>query len=316
MLSLLIWGAVFVASLYVLLKAADYFTDAAEKIGSSLGIPLFVVGVTIVAIGTSLPEFSVGILAALADASEIVAGDVVGSNTTNILLVIGIAIAMSKKMKFDHRVPKMDLAFLLGSAFLLPITMWDGVVTLLEAVLFLITLVFYLIYTVWVGKKQNAAEIGQASPAKFDWKNLGILIISGVFIYLGARYTVEAIVGLAEIFGIGKEIIALCAVALGTSLPEVTVTIVASRKGMTEMIFGNIIGSCIFNALGVIGVSGLIAPLVVPPVILTFALPLMLATTLLFFFMVQRKEFARWQGILLLVGYVAFIGGVVSLGVL
>ncbi|MCL0077195.1 calcium/sodium antiporter [Dehalococcoidia bacterium] len=316
MLSLLIWGTVFVVSLYVLIKAADYFTDAAEKIGSSLGIPLFVVGVIIVAIGTSLPEFSVGIFAALANASEIVAGDVVGSNTTNISLVIGIGIAMSKKMRFDHRVSKMDLAFLLGSAFLLPITMWDGVVTSLEAVLFLITLVFYLIYTVWAGKKQNAAEIGQAAPAKLHWKNLGILIVSLVFIYLGATYTVEAIVRLAEIFGVGKEIIALCAVALGTSLPEVTVTIAASRKGMTEMIFGNIVGSCIFNALGVIGVSGLIAPLVVPRVILTFALPLMLTTTLFFFFLVQRKEFARWQGMLLLAGYVVFVGAVVALGVL
>lgn len=316
---LLLWGVVFVVSLFVLIKAADYFTDAAEKVGLSLGLPLFIIGVTIVAVGTSLPELVAGVVAVLEGASEIVAGNAVGSNITNILLVLGVAIVIGGKMRFDFRVPRIDLFFLLGATFLLMATVWDGVFTLLEAGLCLTGIVAYLGRVILQARRDLSATggVALATPMGFDWKSFGLLVVSALFIYLGAKYTVEAIIELAGALDIGKEIIALSAVALGTSLPELAVAVAALRKNMPEIVVGNVLGSNIFNALAVMGVPALIAPLVVPSTVLAFGLPLMLASTLLFlFFIVRRKKVARWQGALMLVGYIAFISGVVGLEVL
>lgn len=316
MLSLIIWGMVFVVSLAVLIKAADYFTSAAEKVGKSLGMPLFIVGVIIVAIGTSLPELVAGVIAAFENATEVVVGNAVGSNITNILLVVGAAIVVGRKMSFDYQVSKVDLIFFLGSALLLTAAIWDGVFTLVEGVLFLLCIAVYLITIVFQMRKDPSAP-DSAESAKFDWKNFGILIVSAAFVYLGAKFTILALIELSMALNIGKEIIALSAVALGTSLPELVVAIVAAKKGMPGMVAGNILGSNIFNALAVMGLPSLVTALVVPPSILIFFLPAMLASTLLFFiFLVRRKEVVRWQGVLLLIGYVAFIGMVFGVEVL
>ncbi len=235
MLPLLIWTAIFVASLLVLVRASDYFIDSAEEVGLYLGFPAFIVGVTIVAIGTSLPELVSSIFAVLKNSSEIVVGNVVGSNITNILLVLGIAAVISKKIKVTYEITHVDLPLLECSAFLLAIMIWDGVFTLSEASLCIFGIILYLLYTVNVQKKHKDIEIekelkGEVKKGKLSWKTLIILVVSAFFIYLGAEYTVESVVKLSRILNIGKEIIAISAVALGTSLPELMVTVSAARK--------------------------------------------------------------------------------------
>ncbi len=316
MLSILIWGSVFVVSLFVLIKAADYFTDAAEQVGLSLGMPVFIVGVTIVAIGTSLPELAAGMIAAFEGVPEVVVGNAVGSNITNVLLVIGVAIVISGKMSFDYKVFKVDLFFFVGSALLLAATTWDGVFTFAEGILFLLSISVYLIIIVFQVKKTKP-ESYKVEPEKFNWKSLGILVVSAVFVYLGAKYVVVALVELAETLNIGKEIIALSAVALGTSLPELVVAVVAIKKGMPAMVAGNILGSNIFNALAVMGVPALITNIAVPSSISTFFVPMMMLSTLIFFlFLVRHKDVVRWQGVLLLVGYATFIGMVAGVEII
>ena len=304
---LLIWIIVFIASLSVLIKASDYFIDSAEKIGLYLNLPSFIVGVVIVAIGTSLPELVSSIFAVLKKSSEIVAGNVVGSNITNIFLVLGITAVISKKIKLDYELTGVDLPFLIGSAFLLAMTVYDGLFTLSEGFLCLGCVFIYLIYTMNVKKKENF-EI-----KKLEWKTLIIFVISGFFIYLGAKYTIESVIKLSEILHIGKEIIAASAIALGTSLPELTVSISAARKGKPEIAVGNVLGSNIFNALAVMGIPRLLGILIIPKTILTFGLPVMLIATLLYFFMSQDKEITKWEGWLLIIFYIFFIGKLLNL---
>jgi len=309
----LIWIIIFIVSMYVLIKSADYFTNAAEKIGISFGIAPFIVGVTIVSVGTSLPELVTSILAVIKGSSEIVVGNVIGSNIANIFLVLAIVAIISKKIRITHAILSIDLPLLVGSGFLLAITIWDGVFTLPEAIFCLVGFLIYILYAVNVEKYHTHEEIKQVidekvGTRKLDWKLFAILIVSSFFIYVGAKYIVESVINLSQLFNIGTEIIAVSAVALGTSLPEVAVSVLAAKKGNAEMAIGNILGSNIFNSLAVMGISAFFGTLIIPQNMLSFSLPMMLLATLLYFFIIQDKEITRWEGLFLLLFYVLFIG--------
>lgn len=313
---MLFWIVVFVVSLYVLIKSADYFTDAAEKIGFSIGLSRFVVGVTIVSIGTSLPELVTAVFAMLDSATEIIPANVVGSNIDNVLMVFGLAVVIGGKMNFNFKVSMVDLGFFLGSSLLWVVTVWDGIFTLLDAVLCLIVMVTYLIYIAIQSKKDSNTDENNI-PTRFDWKIIGMFLASTIGLYLGGKFTVESIIELAKALGIETEIIAITAVALGTSLPELAAAIFAIKKNMPEMVIGNVLGSTVFNALAVMGIPALMGDLVVSPIVLTFGLPVMLISVLLFTFIVVRgKKVPRWQGAMMFAGYVAFMLGVVVLEVL
>ncbi len=312
MLPTIFWLIVFIASLAVLVKSSDYFTEAAEKIGLALGMPAFIVGVTIVAIGTSLPELVSSIIAVFAGAPEIVVGNVVGSNIANIFLVLGLAAIIGKKIKIGHELIHVDLPLLVGSAFLLAITIWDGKFTFSEAIICLVSLVVYLLYTVSAesnGDAEMKKEIkGEIKNKKIHWSTFAILFGSAFFLYVGAKYTIDSVIALSELLNIGREVIAVSAVALGTSLPELVVTVSAARRGKPEMAVGNVLGSNIFNALAVMGIPALFGTLIIPTSIITFSLPIMIIATLLYFFITQDKQITRWEGWMLVIFYVLFIG--------
>lgn len=309
MTPLFIWTLIFIVSLFVLIKASDYFTYSAEKIGLFFGLPAFIIGVTIVSVGTSLPELVSSIFAVLNDSSEMVVGNVVGSNITNIFLILGTAAVIGEKMQISYELIHVDLPLLMGSAFLLAITIWDGLFTLPEALLCLAAFILYLLYTISSETQQENIEIKAAKKTgKLDIKTLIILVVSTVFIYIGAKYTVESVVQLSEILNIGKEIIAISAVAFGTSLPELMVSVSAARKGKAEMAIGNILGSNIFNTLAVMAIPAFFGALIIPQDILTFGLPMMLIATVLYFVMTQDREITKWEGYMLIIFYVYFIG--------
>ena len=314
MLDMLIWIVIFVASLFVLIKASDYFTDSAEKIGLFFGLPAFIVGVTIVAVGTSLPELVSSIFAVLRGSSEIVVGNVVGSNIANIFLILGIAAIVGKKLKITYELVTVDLPILVGSAFLFAMMICDGIFTLPEALLLILGIVIYFLYTINSEKEYKDAEIKKEmkkelrGKKKLEVKTIAAIIISAFFIFVGAKYTIESVIKLSEIFNLGKEIIAVSVVALGTSLPELAVSITAVRKGKPEIAVGNILGSNIFNTFVVMGVPALFGVLIIPQSILSFGLPMMLIATLLFFFITQEKEVTKWEGYILLLFYIFFIG--------
>ncbi len=318
-LPILIWILVFVVSLIVLLKASDYFTDSAAKIGIKLGIPEFIVGLTIVAIGTSLPELVASIVAVLRQSSEIVAGNVIGSNIANVFLILGIAAIISKRIRVHYDLIHVDLPLFVGSAFLLAITIWDGVFTLAEGLIALAGVVLYLAFTVSeVGQTEQVNDKKETKKqrlkkGKFESKAFIILVISAVFIYFGAHYTIESVLKISVILDIGKEIISISAVALGTSLPELLVCIKCARKGKPEMAVGNVLGSNIFNTFAVMGVPALLGNITVPDNLLMFGLPVMIIATLLFLFITQDKQITKWEGWLLVIFYVLFIGKISNL---
>lgn len=306
------WGAIFLISLIVLIKASELFTDSAESIGHFLGIPSFIVGVAIVALGTSLPELASSIFAVLETSSEIVIGNVIGSNIANIFLILGVTAIVGKKFRVKYDLLHVDLPMLVGSAFFLWLVVWDDVFSTFDALLCLGGTIIYILHATRVKRKEHEA-LGTDPHAKKEAKVIGfkaptILVISAVAIYFGARFTVESVIALSEILQIGTAVLALIPVSLGTSLPELAVSLSAIKRKKPELAVGNILGSNVFNSFGVMGISGLFGNIIVPHNIVTFGIPMMLGATLLYFFITQDREVTRWEGWLLVLFYVFFLG--------
>jgi len=312
MLPVLLWALVFVASLAVLVKASDYFTDSAERIGIAFGISPFIIGVTIVAVGTSTPELVSSILAVMKGSSEIVVGDVMGSNVTNILLILGLSAIVGKKMVTSYELANVDLPLFVGSAVLLSLMVVDGAYSLAEAFLCLALFLVYLLYAISVERvadeAMGAAGVEHPKKRRLDLKVYLTLFLSVFFLYIGANYTIVSVVKLSEMVGIGTEIIAASAVALGTSLPELVVSVKAAAVNKPELAIGNILGSNIFNALGIMGISALFGTLVIPETITSFVMPMMIVATLLYFVVIWEKEITLWEGWMLVIFYIFFLG--------
>ena len=298
-MELLIWSGVLVISIAVLVLASDYFISGAERIGLGLGMSPFLIGVFIVGIGTSLPELVSSIVSVYQGHSEIVIGNVLGSNITNIFLVLGIGAIVGTRFNLSYDLMRVDLPFLTGSSILLALMIFDRSFTLGEAIICLIALAAYFYTT--VGAQQDDETLKEKEGVKF----FDVAIVGGaaVLIFIGAKFTVDSVIRLSALLGIGSEVIALSAVALGTSLPEVMVSISAARKGKAEMIVGNIIGSNIFNTFGVMGVAGCMGKLEIPAGITKFSLPVSIAAAFMYFIITKNQEINRNEGNILLIFY-------------
>ena len=291
-----------VVSLAVLLLASDWFIDAAEKIGLSFGISPFIIGVTIVAFGTSLPELATSIASVYSGDSEIVTGNVVGSNIANILLVLGLTAFLGKSdIKLGFNIWDIDLPLLIGSAVLMYFAVWDQQFDTLEAIIFLAALVGFLFNSV-KGSKDEGLE--RYPVRKGDILKL---IIGGVAVYFGAKYTIYGIVEVAEQTQIAPEFFSLTFIALGTSLPEVVVSIAAGRRGKHAIAVGNVLGSNIFNTYAVMSIPSFMGELVITNDIINLGMPFMLAATLLFGVITISNSVSKWEGLLLLLFYVFYI---------
>ncbi len=291
---------IFVVALAGLLKASDWFVESAEKIGLSFGISPFIIGVTIVAFGTSLPELASSIASVYGGKSEIVAGNVVGSNIANIALVLGIVAMFAKTIPVNFR--SMDLPLMIGSALLLWFFIYDGSLALWEAIVLLVGLVIFLINSF------ANDEADEEERPKVSWKEYALLILGGALVAVGAKYVIFGIEGICDHLNIGAGFVAQTAVALGTSLPEVVVSISAARKGNSSIAVGNVIGSNIFNTYGVMGISRLFGPLLITDGTLAFSLPFMMGVSFLLAFMTLTGKISRWEGAMLLLFYIFFLG--------
>jgi|GEM_PF-64812 cation:H+ antiporter len=364
MLELLTWLGIFAVSLFVLIKASDWFIDSSETLGFFLRLSPFIVGVAIVSVGTSLPELMSSITAVQEGSSEIVFGNVIGSNVANIFLITGVAAIFAGKMDLKYDLTSVDLPLFVGSSFLLALMLFTGKYSIGEAILCLLAYGVYLVYTTTTSEgdigggtlavtnpleTQVEASVGAAAvegevsepsgepqgvplstasnPSSeddnsadsssekqaFPFKALLLLIISVVFIYFGAKYTVESVVALSELLNIGKEIIAVSVLALGTSLPELSVSLVCVKRGSYDVAVGNVLGSNIFNALVVMAVPRFFGTLIIPKTTLIEGLLEMLCGTILMFFVVQDKQITRWEGYLFVIFYAWFIAQIFDL---
>lgn len=296
---LLIQGLIFVIALATLLKASDWFVESAEKIGLSLGISPFIIGVTIVAFGTSLPELASSIAGVLGGTPDIVIGNVIGSNIANIGLVLGLVAIVAKKVPVDFK--NMDIPLLMGSAIMLWFLIMDGDLAIWEALLFLICLVMFLVNT--FGNNEES----DGDKPDVIWKDYVLLVVGGVLVALGAKFTIDAIVAVCEQTGLSSGFIGQTVVALGTSLPEIFVSLAAVKRGQSGIAVGNVIGSNIFNTYAVLGISRFFGELVIDEQSIRFAIPLMIGMTFLLAFMTLTSRITRWEGGLLLVFYLFFV---------
>jgi cation:H+ antiporter len=306
---LLLQGLLFVGTLAGLVKASDWFVGAAERIGVALGVPSFIIGVTVVAAGTSLPELISSLVAVSKGASEIVVGNVVGSNIANIGFILGLVGVMAKKFTIHFDIRRVDLPMLIGATLLMSLCILDGRFSTVEAVVMCLGMALFLAYVL---RDSGSDEDTDGTREKAKWTDYGLVLLSAAAIWACANYNIASIIALSGLLGVGSEVIALTAVSLGTSLPELVVSIVAMRKGSHEIVVGNVLGSNIFNTFAVMGIPGLVGTLVIPEGVVAFSLPVMLAATAAFVLTVYDKEVNRWEGGILLLLYGYFIVETVS----
>lgn len=307
-LEILMWFGVFVLTLFTLIKSADYFIDYAEKVGLSLGIPQLVIGVTVVALGTSLPELASSIAAIFKDTSEIVMSNVMGSNITNVLLVFGAICMVGGGKAIKERVPIHNTIFLIASTVFLSFAIYDRSFEMWEGIVCVLMLVAYLGMCV----RETMGEKSDTENPKMEWYYVPIVILAGIGIYLSAEYNIKSIIKIADLVNVGADIISASAVALGTSLPELIVSVSAVRKGKVSLAIGNVLGSNIFNALGVAGVSRFFGDLIVTEMNIVLLLPIMALATVLLIIYYNSTKLQKWKGVVLLALYSFFLFQVIS----
>lgn len=299
---------IFIPALILLLFAAKKFTNAASEIGAWLNMPDFVIGVFIIGIGTSLPELVSGVLSVSKGASEIVPGNILGSNISNLLLVTGLSVGLNwRTIALRSAYIYIDLHFLLGSFFIFYLIAHDGEITFLEG---FAGLVVFLLYSFYLIKGSNGEDVTlkQYETTKFFPKKAAVVLMAAaVGIYFGANYTVKAVEAMAAAFSIPKSIVALTVLSLGTTLPELAVSISAIRQDKAEMAIGNVLGSCVFNSLMIPAVTSAFGVIHVPENLLTFSLPVMAAAGLFFYMLTQDKRISSWEGFLLVMVYALFL---------
>jgi cation:H+ antiporter len=307
--NIFIWFVLLLAGLFLLIKAADYFNGAAEKIGLSFGLSPFIIVVVLVGIGTSLPELISSSLAVVKGFSEIVPGNVLGSNIANIFLIIGIISALTpRSIILTEKSIIVDLQFLMGSALFTAITIYDGLFNVYEGLLCILMFIGYLFYQL---ADHMGTEADNNNP-KATWKDYLTFIISSAVIYFSADITIDAVIRISDYLQIGKEVVAASMIAVGTSLPELVVSVNATKRGNADVAIGNIVGSCIFNVLWVMGFSSLFGNILIPASVISITLPFMLIATLLFFVMTRNRSFSRYTGILFLLFFVLFLAKLFS----
>jgi len=311
-LELALQVGIFVVALAGLVKGSDWFIDSAESIGLSFGISPFIIGVTIVAFGTSLPELATSISSVLQGESEVVVGNVVGSNIANIALVMGLVAVTVRMIRLDYNIWHNDMGFLLGSSFLLYFSVWDGYFSIFEAIIFLMALLLFLWYSFTDSENKTDEEEEDQDKEKITTKTWILLLIGGLLVWQGADWTIKSISAMAKMASISPEIIALTAVAIGTSLPEVIVSVGAAKKGKTSIAIGNVLGSNIFNTFFVMAIPSFFGTLEIPEKVITFYLPFMIVMTILFAVMTSNKKVSQWEGYLLIVFYCFYLVTTIS----
>jgi cation:H+ antiporter len=299
---------IFLGALLVLLAAARFFTQAAEQIGAWLRLPAFVIGVFIVGVGTSLPELISGILSVQKGVSEVLPGNIIGANISNILLITGlVAILNRKTISMTTNYLYIDLHFLLGSFMYFGMIAYDGHMDGLEAFIGIVIFVVYAIYLI-KGEGEAAPPLAaQGGKAALPLKSIALLLLSGLGIYFGADHTVEALSQIALAMQLPPALIALTLLSLGTTLPELAVNVSAIRQGKAEMALGNVLGSCVFNTLVIPPAAAAFGPIAVPGSLLAFSLPTMVACGLLFYLLAQDKRISVWEGWLFVCLYALFM---------
>ena len=311
----------FVLGLYLLVKSADLIVDSSSSMAKKLGVSSLVIGLTVVAFGTSLPELVVNVIAAFKGAAEVSFGNIVGSNIANILLVLGVtALITNIKVKSSTVWGQIPFALLAAFVFFVltsKVFLGGGeFFTRSDGLIFLALFAMFLYYTFNMARKDRTKLEDTGDAHDSNWKIGGMFAIGLVGIYFGGRWVVEGAVFVAGQFGLSEYLISATIVALGTSLPELVVSVRAAIKGNIDLAVGNVVGSNIFNLLWVFGVIPFIGAIEIPAFI-GFEIGIMFLATLLLFvfmFMWSKNELRKKEGVIFLLLYVLYIAYLIVRG--
>ncbi len=302
----------FIIGVAILVKGSDWFVDAAAALARSFGVPELVIGLTLVSIGTSLPELASSLCASFYGESNFVIGNIVGSNTANIALILGAGLLLGGAISFKRQVVWRDMIFLLALGVFLMLWYHFGAdmpagVKGFGRIGGAILLVLCAVYSYVLCKKSDDAEESDA-PVMSRSKASGLIVLSLIMITLGAKLMVDTVVWSAAKMGVDPLMISLTVVAVGTSLPELAVTISGVLKKREDIALGNIIGSGIYNIVLIIGCCAAVSPLTGNGKGSFSAMMIMNAVALLLFlFMLPAKKLYRWQGFIFMALYAGFV---------
>lgn len=307
----------FIIGLIALVAGAELLVRGASRLATTLGVSPLVVGLTVVAFGTSAPELAVSVNAALSGTTDLAVGNVVGSNIFNVLFILGLS-ALITPLVVHSQIIRQEIPILIGSSLLLVVLAADARIAFTESLLLLGVLVAYTVFLIIQSRKESIEiknEYAQENLKTSKWDApiyvQIILILAGLYLLVqGSEWLVDSAVIFARIMGVSDIVIGLTIVAAGTSMPEVATSLMAAIKGERDIAVGNVVGSNTFNILGCLGVTGLVAPegLNVPAALLNFDLWVMLAVSFACIpvFMTGR-EIARWEGGIFVGYYVAYV---------
>ena len=292
----------------LLVKGADWFVEGASKVAEKFGIPQLVIGLTIVAIGTSLPEAAVSVSAALKGSAEITIGNIVGSNIMNVLVILGVSSVITP-IAVQKSTVRYELPFVIAvSALLMGIGYTDNVVGRADGIILWGLLICYLWYLLHMAKKggNDSEDNSKRDKPMPVWKMILLILVGAAMIVLGSDVAVDAATALARIFGMSERLIGLTIVAFGTSLPELVTSATAAIKGKADIAVGNIVGSNIFNILFVVGTSALITPVAYAANFFVDSIVCIATAVLLWVLVVKNKRLGRAGGACMLVCYAAY----------
>ena len=323
---MLVTAGLFIVGLIGLVAGAELLVRGASKLALSFGLSPLVVGLTVVAFGTSAPEVAVSVGAAIQGQTDLAVGNVVGSNIFNVLFILGVA-ALITPLAVDRQLIRQEVPIMIGVSVLLLVMALDGQLGLGDAALLLGLMVGYTVFLVRQSRAQTAAAakvsnsddgLPHAVPGSWDSRlpaQIALIVVGLALLVGGSQALLTAAITMAKALGVSDLVIGLTIVAAGTSLPEVATSVMAAIRGQRDIAVGNVVGSNVFNILGCLGLAGLAAGghgLVVPPAVLAFDLWVMIAVALacLPIFLTGR-EIARWEGAVFLAYYVAYVAWLV-----
>lgn len=292
----------------MLVKGADWFVEGASGLAEKFGIPQLVIGLTIVAMGTSMPEAAVSIAAALKGSADITIGNVLGSNILNVFLILGLTSVVTKVAVGESTI-KYEIPFvILITVIMMILGNTDGEIAFAEGVSLWILFLGYLAYLLKMAldNKTGGSEEEAPEEEKPLWKLLVGIVVGAACIVLGSDISVDAASEIARMFGLSERMIGLTIVAFGTSLPELVTSVAAATKGKADIAIGNIVGSNIFNILFVVGTTALVTPVAYASNFIIDSIVSAVSCCLLWLFVSKKKHLDRKDGIMFLVGYAVY----------
>ena len=305
----------------MVLYGADRLTDGASALARRMNVPEIVIGLTIVAAGTSAPELFVSLVSALKGTADLAVGNVVGSNTMNCMLIVGCA-ALVAPMTISKSTVKKDIPFSVGASVILMFLALDDYMDHIEGVLLLIAFAGFMAYTLTQArqsqtKQQQAGQIEEEpAPQTVEQQNLWLSIVFVLLgltmLVVGSNLFVDAASRVAYTLGVSEGVVGLTIVAGGTSLPELATSVVAARKGQSALAIGNVIGSNVFNILLILGLTATITPLDIDDITIVDMSVMLLSVVLVWLFSRTRYTVERWEGGLLVLLYLAYLGWLIG----